>query len=477
MSNHPPWALTASTANTWTPSGHAPEATEVDRATSDLEVTGDRRHGQGPEPRIDLIGDSGASSAPVAEVPLGHSRHVQPFGPEDQRALDALRVVLRSSQAIGGDGVPALVDAAGRALGATRALAWLVDYDQVTLAALGGSKARAAPMLAVSSTAAGDAYRGLVVRRVMGDREQTVWVPLVSDTVRLGVLELVFAVSPAAGYADDASCRDLAAALGALIVAKSRYGDAIERVRRRKPLTVSAEIGWPLMPPLSCVTKDVRIAAAMAPATKIAGDAFDYAIDGTTVHLALLDAMGHSLQATLMAAVATGALRNARLSGKSLSEIVRDVDASLASQFGGDNFVTGIVGQLDLRSGIWTWVNCGHPPALVVSDGHMVKTLDSVGAAPLGLGLLATDFDTGAEQLRAGDMMLLYTDGITEARDRFGRQFGIGRLARLAGSEALSQGHLAEALRHLNVSLLAHQDWVTHDAATTVLVEWRGPAT
>ena len=391
--------------------------------------------------------------------------------PEDQRALDALRLTIRASHTLTADAVPAVIHAAGRALGAHRATAWLVDYDQVVLTPFGPGRGRS-DALAVDSSPAGAAFRGAAVQRVTEGEFQTVWVPMIDGTARIGALQLTFPVESSVG---DAACCDLAAVTTDLLLTKSRYGDAIEAVRRRRPLSLSAEIGWPLMPPPSFVTDAVSLAAVMVPATKIAGDAFDYAVDDRTLAVSILDAMGHSLDATLMAAVAAGALRNGRRQGRSLTEIVRDADTVIQRQFGAEQFVTGIIGQLDLPTGAWTWITCGHPPALIVREGHVVHTLDSVVAPPLGLGLIGRNPDSDTHQLQAGDRILLYTDGVTEARDRYGEQFGIDRLAHLAGRESTADRLTAEALRKLNVAILAHQHGVLQDDATTVLIEWRPP--
>ncbi len=182
--------------------------------------------------------------------------------------------------------------------------------------------------------------------------------------------------------------------------------------------------------------------------------------------------MGHGLEATLLSAVAVAALRNARRGGLDLAGTVAAMDAEIASQFGPDKFVTGIVGQLDLATGWWRWTTCGHPPALLVRAGRVVKTLDSVIGAPLGLGLLEQHPEIGQERLEPGDRLLIYTDGVTEARDAAGEFFGTERLVRFVTRHTASGQPAAETLRRLNRAILAHQNGALQDDATTVLVEW-----
>ncbi len=390
----------------------------------------------------------------------------------DDCTLAALRTLLRSTHLAGPDDLPALVSAAGQQLGADRAVLHLVDYDQVQLIALAPNGASSAQPLPIEATLAGRAFSDLAQYTSTAGPGVTLWTPVLDGTERLGVLELRFAAAAAVDDELRAAGQDLASLLAALVIAKSLYGDAIERARRRTPLTVPAELQWRLLPPLTFVSPRVAVAGVLAPAGEVAGDSFDYALNGYTLHVAVVDAMGHGLEATLLSAVAVAALRNARRGGLDLAGTVAAMDAEIASQFGPDKFVTGIVGQLDLATGWWRWTTCGHPPALLVRAGRVVKTLDSVIGAPLGLGLLEQHPEIGQERLEPGDRLLIYTDGVTEARDAAGEFFGTERLVRFVTRHTASGQPAAETLRRLNRTILAHQNGALQDDATTVLVEW-----
>lgn len=226
------------------------------------------------------------------------------------------------------------------------------------------------------------------------------------------------------------------------------------------------------VPPLMFVTPRVTVAGVLAPAADVAGDSFDYAVIGNIANLAIIDAMGHGMEAALLAAVAISTLRNGRCGRLDLAGTVRAMDAEIEAQFGPDKFVTGIVGELDLDSGWWRWATCGHPPALLVRGGRVVKTLDGVIGAPLGLGLLGEHPPIGQEQLQPGDRLLLYTDGVVEARDNAGAFFGIDRLVEFVTRHATAGRSAAETLRRLNEAILGHQDGQLRDDATTVMIEW-----
>ena len=97
-----------------------------------------------------------------------------------------------------------------------------------------------------------------------------------------------------------------------MLVTKHAYTDQFFRARRREPMSVSAEIQWSLLPPLSMSVPQVEVAGILEPAYRVAGDSFDYALNDDILHVAVIDAMGHGLDAATMATVAIGAYRHAR---------------------------------------------------------------------------------------------------------------------------------------------------------------------
>jgi hypothetical protein len=391
-------------------------------------------------------------------------------------ALAALRALLRPSHLAGADDVPGLVTGAGARLGAVASRLYLVDYDQILLVPFVGTTAQADERIGavkIDGTLAGRAYSEVSQQLGAAARGATLWCPVLDGTDRVGVLQLEF---PATVELDDelrGACADVAGLLAELVLTRSLYGDVIERTRRRLGMTIPAEIQWTQLPPLTFVSARVAIAGVLAPTAEVAGDSFDYALNGDTAQVAILDAMGHGMEATLMSAVAVAALRNSRRGGADLADTVRVMDDEIAKQFGADKFVTAIVGELDLATGWWRWVNCGHPPALLVRNGQVVKVLSEVAALPLGLGLLGDEPAVGEERLQPADRIVLYTDGVVEARDAFGDFFGVDRLVDFVGRHASAGRPVAETLRRLNHAVLGYQAGVLQDDATTVLIEWR----
>jgi Stage II sporulation protein E (SpoIIE) len=386
----------------------------------------------------------------------------------------ALRYLIRQSKHARPDDLPALVAGAGMLLGAQESVLYLVDYDQVMLVPLLEAVPAYRQTVRVDGTLAGRAFVDIAPQVTHTRPSGTVWVPVLDGTDRLGVLEFVF--SDGADVTHEqvvADCLDVAGTVAELVVTRSVYGDYIERARRRLGMSVPAEMQWAMLPPLTVVAPTVAISGVLEPTNEVAGDSFDYAINGEIAHVAVLDAMGHGMEATILASVALGALRNGRRSGLDLVDAVRSADKFVASQFGGDKFVTALAGELDTARGIWRWITAGHPPPLLVRKGRVVKSLEEVLDVPLGLDLVAPQ--VGEEHLEPGDRLLIYTDGVVEARDAAGQFFGIERLVDLVFRHSAEARSAAETLRRLNQAVLGHQDGVLKDDATTLLVEWRGP--
>ncbi|WP_336921091.1 PP2C family protein-serine/threonine phosphatase [Aquipuribacter sp. SD81] len=397
----------------------------------------------------------------------------------DDRALAAIRTLLRSSHLASPGDLPELVRAGLTHLGVQDGALLLADYEQEWLVPLLDDTTRTgAPTdaVAIEGTVPGVVYSDVRPHvSTVGD-VSTVWTPVLNGTERLGVLCLRLPPGEEAdpGFLLDA--RDVATLLAELVLTRGAYGDAVERTRRRARLSVAAELQWSLLPPLTFVAPEVSISGVLVPATEVAGDSFDYSLDGDVAHVALLDAMGHGLEATLLASVALSVLRNTRRSSVPLPQRVLTADRVVATQFGADKFLTGVVGELHVPSGTWSWVTCGHPPALLLREGRVVKRLDTAVGVPIGLGLFDGPPEVVSERLQPGDRLLLHTDGVTEARDEAGTFFGVERLVDLLVREDADGRPVAETLRRLNRALLRHQHGQLQDDATTVIVEWRSGA-
>ncbi|WP_431925756.1 PP2C family protein-serine/threonine phosphatase [Nonomuraea jabiensis] len=392
------------------------------------------------------------------------------------------------------DDLPAAVVAYAGLAGFSEPLLYLADLQQQYLVPLPGQHApdgSPPQRLRIDTTLAGRAYRslylvsstktgdpgaadseGLKEARPGEDGPRRWWLPLLDGTDRMGVL----AVTAPCGDDDTRRRAHWLASLLALVVASKRAtSDTYATVVRDRPMDLSAEVLWSQLPAKTFATDQIVVAAALEPAYQVGGDAFDYALTRDTLNLAIFDAMGHDLTAGLTSATAIGAFRNHRLRGDGLRAVGEAIDAAIAQQFSRTQFATGILAALGIRTGVLTWVNRGHPPPLLLRQGHVVAELATEPDPPMGLRLGAYE-KPAHYQLQPGDRLLYYTDGVVEAKDPHGREFGLDRFVDFITRHEADQVSAPETLRRLVQALLQYQQGVLQDDATVLLVEWQPQA-
>ncbi len=390
----------------------------------------------------------------------------------------ALDEVLRGSHLMAPDAMGELTAAGAAHLGATTAVIWLCDYEQQLLVPVLPMTEVPRDRLSVDGSLAGRAFRGVEPVETEHGDSRRLWVPLLDGVERLGVLEVVVPTGGAPLAPElPLMLGQFAHLVAELLITNAQYTDHYEWFRRQEPMALPAEMQHRLLPPLSFGTDRFVVSGLLAPAYEVGGDAFDYALNGNIAHLALFDAVGHGLQASLLAGLAVTCYRNTRRAGLDLAHTAVALDRVLAEMFGGERFATALLAQLDVLTGELRVVNAGHPAPMLLRRAQVVKELSGEPAAPLGLnGLLAevtpASFPVLVEQLQPGDRLLLATDGVDEARNAEGEFFGRERLAQFAAKEAASGVPTPEMMRRLQQAVLRHQVGRLQDDATMLLVEW-----
>ncbi|WP_426502183.1 PP2C family protein-serine/threonine phosphatase [Dactylosporangium sp. McL0621] len=349
---------------------------------------------------------------------------------------------------------------------------YLVDQEQRTLRAVPRAGVATADPLAVEGTVAGRVFMTVRPAPVPagGSEPARLWLPLLDGTERLGALELVAHGDVRLGdEAFVAGCDLFGQLVGHLIATKVPYGDALLKVRRVRRMSEASELLWRLMPPMTFVSRRAVVSAILEPCYEVGGDGFDYAADGDTLYFAIFDTAGHHLRAGLGTAVVLSAIRAARRADERLEAMAAAADRALEEYLPELRFTTAVLAELDLERGRLRYINAGHPPPLLLREGRLVRGLTGGRRLPLGLG--DKGVEAGEVTLERGDRILLYTDGVVEARDRDGTSFGVARLAGLAQRDA---GRLPapETLRRLCHQALSHYDGPPSDDATLMLVEW-----
>ena len=244
-------------------------------------------------------------------------------------------------------------------------------------------------------------------------------------------------------------------------------------------LEASTEDGRQLWVPVSDRAErsaGATVAGLLEPAYEVGGDCLDYALNSGSLSLAVFDAMGHGLPSSIISSLAVGAYRHARRALVPLEDLFRTMDHAVAALMG-DAFVTALAAELDVRTGLLRWVTAGHPCPVVIRNGSVLPDAEQSSSLPVGLGLIAHEESVPNEMsLQPGDRVLLYTDGVVEARSPEGEEFGLDRLMDLLIRESASGLLASEVLRRLVRTCLEFQGGRLRDDATLLLLEWSGPS-
>lgn len=367
--------------------------------------------------------------------------------------------------------VPEILTQSASEFGATDLVVYLVDFGQTVLEPL-PDRSSHAELPASEPVAASMAGRAFVDQQiVVADRgaDVRVWIPLVEGSDRTGVIAVTVA------GADDsvlAACEALGILAGYLIAAHARCTDLYNLYRRRRSLSLAASMQWDLLPPLVLRTDSIAVAGLLEPAYDVGGDCFDYAANGSVFDFAIFDAMGHGLSSAVAAGLAMGCYRHNRREVRSLEVMHNALASTMGDQYQGTSFTTGLLGRIGTATGELSWTCAGHPPPLLVRGGQVIKELACTPTPPWGLH--PAHPRVGTEALEPGDSLLLYTDGVTEARTPDGDEFGVDRLIDLLGAVASDLLRPEEIVRLLIRSVLDHQQANLRDDATIVLVNWTG---
>ena len=169
------------------------------------------------------------------------------------------------------------------------------------------------------------------------------------------------------------------------------------------------------------------MAGASYPAELTGGDTFDYLPmrDGS-MGFAIGDVTGHGIGPAMLMASTHAHLRSLAQTYTDAGEILAMANASLVRETGDDRFVTLFLGRLDPRTRSFVYASAGHPAGYVLDASRKVKARLESTSLPLGIKQDA-EFPAGEPvALKPGDMILLITDGILEARSPAGGYFGAG---------------------------------------------------
>ncbi len=191
---------------------------------------------------------------------------------------------------------------------------------------------------------------------------------------------------------------------------------------------------------------------AAAAEARVGGDLYEVThTEGHGIRLIIGDVRGKGLGAVEVAADIIGRFREVAHGVGTLNEIAHRLDAGLSRRWGQyEEFVTALLAEIDPDRGKLTILNCGHPPPILISPGDGSVTVLEVRAPAPPLGLITLGSDAGAKEVytfKPNDQLLLYTDGVTEARDASREFYPLDERVKALAPQAQSRLTLAGKLR------------------------------
>jgi serine phosphatase RsbU (regulator of sigma subunit) len=288
-------------------------------------------------------------------------------------------------------------------------------------------------------------------------------VPVTDRGDAIGVIELILPEQPDAQTV--AAVAATAHALAYVVIANRRHTDLFEWGQRTTPFSLAAEIQRRLLPAsYTCEAGQFTLAGWLEPANTVGGDTFDYNLDREALQISITDAVGHEVEAALLATLLVGSLRNGRRRGLNLRDQADNANDTLAAHARIGEFVTGQLLRVDLRLETATIINAGHPAPLRLRNGD-VEQIDLHIDMPFGLQPRRA-FRVQRLPLAPGDRLIFVTDGMLE-RDA----------AHLDIADTLARtGHLhpREVVHALGAAVLRVTDGDLRDDATVVVLDWYG---
>jgi len=255
----------------------------------------------------------------------------------------------------------------------------------------------------------------------------------------------------------------LAAFAGMLVLLIMVLGD---HVAMKRDIEIAREIQRWLVPRVPPEVPGIDMAFATRPANTVAGDyydAFRRAVDGPLL-IAVADVSGKSVPAAMLMANFQASLRALAGAPGSLSQLVTDLNRlACGNNLNGRRFTTAFLAELNPATGELSYLSAGHNPPMLVRQDGTIERLNSE-SMPLGIDL-TEKFVAGETVLELNDLLVIYTDGVTEAQNESDEQFGEARLLAMLQPRTPERAAvtLSAIMKHLDefVGVAAQHDDIT----------------
>lgn len=230
----------------------------------------------------------------------------------------------------------------------------------------------------------------------------------------------------------------------------------------RRDLQIARDIQHRLLPDKCPVVPGFEIAARGTSATEVGGDYYDFFwVDDNHLGIVVADVSGKGVHAALIAAMIRSAFRTQARGNADVRSVLTNVNEFISQDLRSDMFITCVYGILNIRDKTFSWARAGHEPIIVAHPDEQTDVLSPQGFA---LGVIGSpEFGDTLEvktiDLHSGDRLLMFTDGLTEAMNSSGEEFGMERIL--------------EVMEHSETHTLNGngQNWTTKEAQSTPTVD------
>src|SRR6266849_4036703 len=196
-----------------------------------------------------------------------------------------------------------------------------------------------------------------------------------------------------------------------------------------KDVELAAQVQRLFLPSGRPAIAGLELAGMMLPAQGVGGDYYDYfPINAHTTQIVIADVAGKGVPAALLMSATAAAMRLEANHDRNMLEQVEQLNTGIHSVSDSDRYVTLLVAEIDAQKRTLRYVNCGHNPALLFRANTGALPLMNSSCPPIGLSPEEI-CELASEDLMTGDVLVLYTDGVTEAENRLGEEFGMKRLS------------------------------------------------
>jgi len=248
-----------------------------------------------------------------------------------------------------------------------------------------------------------------------------------------------------------------------------------DRVVMKRDLQIAREIQTWLLPNEPPKVPGIEVAFQTRPANTVAGDYYDMFLrpkgtpDENHVLLAVADVAGKSIPAAMLMATFQASLRTLSVTPSSLQELVASINRyACTNSQGGLRFTTAFLADLDPETRTLTYINAGHNQPMLCRKSGALERLDA-GGLPIGISADAP-YQSGSVVLAPGDWLVIFTDGVIEAMNTRGDEYGENRL--LAAVATSSNGTPGEMMQRIMTDLdVFVGNTPQHDDVTCLLLK------